>query len=205
MFLNPSTSCACSILLLPASLQDMSLFIRFLNPSTSCACSVLELPTSLPDMSLFIICLVKVSVDKHTMLIIFTFWHFYPKSGFVLQKLRSWTWLQNDITYIKLYFRSGSNLRLVKVSVVNHTMLIIFSNRYDIVPQTVAIVKNSCLREWTLFSAFLIFTNLSLCFCFLLVCETLLRCKYRFSFIVLRSIPVVVIRYEENKIYSIGF
>ena len=41
------------------------------------------------------------------------------------------------------------------------------------------VVNKSCLREWTLFSAFLIFTNLSLCFRILLVCETLFRCKYR--------------------------
>jgi hypothetical protein len=35
--------------------------------------------------------------------------------------------------------------------------------------------------------------------------KTLLPCKYCFSFIVLLSIPVDVIRLEENKIYSIGF
>ena len=62
------------------------------------------------------------------------------------------------------------------------------------------IVKKRCLREWTLFLPFLILLNLSIWFRIPLVCETLLRCKYRFSSIVLRSIPVVVIRCEENEI-----
>ncbi len=35
--------------------QTWASLIRFLNCSTSCACSVLEIPTSLPDMSLFLI------------------------------------------------------------------------------------------------------------------------------------------------------
>ncbi len=65
---------------------------------------------------------------------------------------------------------------------------------------TDCIVKKRCLREWTLFLHFLILLNLVIWFCIPLVCETLLRCKYRFSSIVLRSIPVVVIRCEENEI-----
>ncbi len=66
-----------------------------------------------------------------------------------------------------------------------------------------AIVKKRCLREWTLFLHFLILLNLSIWFRIPLVCETLLRCKYRFSSIVLRSIPVVAIWREENEIYQL--
>ncbi len=68
------------------------------------------------------------------------------------------------------------------------------------------IVKKRCLREWTLFSAFLNpLKSLSIWFRILLVCETLLRCKYHFSSYHIQSLPVVVIRCEENEIYQLDF
>ncbi len=56
--------------------------------------------------------------------------------------------------------------------------------------------------ETVLFICILILAKIKISFYTL---STLLRCKYHFSFIFLRSIPVVVIPCEENEIYQLDF
>jgi hypothetical protein len=63
--------------------------------------------------------------------------------------------------------------------------------------------KEALFTRMNFVSAFLNPSKSLYLICIPLVCETLLRCKYRFSSIVLRSIPVVVIRCEENEIYQL--
>ena len=115
--------------------------------------------------------------------------------------------LLSGTSFPLLNFRKQSHkLLTVSSSKFIYAFPQIFSSPYANILAPTIIVKKRCLQEWTLFSTFLNpLNNLSIWFHILPVRKTLLRCKYCFSSYLMQSLPVLIIRCEENEIYQLDF